>query len=498
MTGQVHGDLPSGMICVLPGWWQRVGGAERDMRRDEKGDIGRHAGEVADGQPHPTTTILSNTCYRMMFERNPIPMWVFDRNTLRFLTVNEAAVRQYGYSEREFLEMTIAEIRPQETVPALFHDVAMWRPGLQERAIWKHRRKDGSLIDVEIVCHDVEFDGAEAMLVAAYDVTDRQRAQEAARLAEEKYRAIFDNAVVGIFQHMPDGRPLHINPAFARMHGYDSPEQLLAEVSNAAAQLFVEPLRMAEIAQQAMEHGVVRSAELELYRRDRSRFWVMVNLRVVRDGSGAVQCFEGTAEDITARKAAEAQVEFLAYHDALTGLPNRMLFMDRLKNALAGARRKPTNLAVLFVDLDRFKYVNDSLGHSAGDEMLSEIAGRLRRCLREEDTVARVGGDEFLVMLREVSSRDEVEAAAERIREEITKSFTIQNQVLTMGCSIGISLCPDDEADGETLIRKADIAMYAAKDSGSNTVRSYTSEMDRRSEARRPIEGLLRPAQKSA
>jgi diguanylate cyclase (GGDEF)-like protein/PAS domain S-box-containing protein len=432
--------------------------------------------------------------YRVLFERNPIPMWVFNRKTLRFLAVNRAALRQYGYSETEFLGMTILEIRPEETVPTLIEDVGLRRRGLQERAVWKHRRKDGSIIAVEIVCHDLEFDRTEAMLVAAYDVTERQRAQEAARVAEEKYRAIFDQAVVGIFQHTSDGRPLNVNRAFAKMHGYDSPEQLLAEVSDAAGQLFVEPERMAEIVRAALETGIVRGAEVELYRRDRSRFWVMVNLRAVKDSSGALRLFEGTAEDITDRKAAEAQVKFLAYHDALTGLPNRMLFMDRLENALAGARRKPAKAAVLFLDLDRFKYVNDSLGHSAGDEMLQEIAARLRQCLREEDTVARVGGDEFLIMLREVASREEVEAAAGRIREWVTRSFTIQSHSLSTSCSIGISLYPEDGADGETLIRKADAAMYAAKENGSNDVRFFSGEMGRRAEAQLTIESEMRSA----
>jgi diguanylate cyclase (GGDEF)-like protein/PAS domain S-box-containing protein len=417
--------------------------------------------------------------YRMLFERNPIPMWLFDRKTLRFLAVNTAAIRQYGYSETEFLRMTILEIRPEETVPAVVEDMALRRRGLQKKGAWTHRRKDGSLLEVEIVCHDLEFEGAEAMLVAAYDVTDRQRAQEQARVAEEKFRAIFDNAVVGIFQHSPEGRPLNINRAFAKMHGYDSPEQLLAEVSD-AAQLFVQPERMAEIARGAMEEGLVRGAEVELYRRDRSRFWVMVNLRAVRDSSGAVQMFEGTAEDITDRKAAEAQVKFLAYHDALTGLPNRMLFMDRLENALAGARRKPAQAAIVFLDLDRFKDVNDSLGHAAGDTMLQEIAARLRHCVREEDSVARLGGDEFLILLREVSGRDEAETAAGRVLEEITRSFTIQSHTLTTSCSIGISLYPEDGGDGETLIRKADAAMYAAKESGHNSVRFFSTEMGRR------------------
>jgi diguanylate cyclase (GGDEF)-like protein/PAS domain S-box-containing protein len=463
----------------------------QDGKNGVKGRAKRIAGEplFRGGRFSP-----SDDLYRVLFERNPIPMWVFNRKTLRFLAVNRAALRQYGYSETEFLGMTILEIRPEETVPALIEDVGLRRRGLQERAVWKHRRKDGSIIAVEIVCHDLEFDRTEAMLVAAYDVTERQRAQEAARVAEEKYRAIFDQAVVGIFQHTSDGRPLNVNRAFAKMHGYDSPEQLLAEVSDAAGQLFVEPERMAEIVRAALETGIVRGAEVELYRRDRSRFWVMVNLRAVKDSSGALRLFEGTAEDITDRKAAEAQVKFLAYHDALTGLPNRMLFMDRLENALAGARRKPAKAAVLFLDLDRFKYVNDSLGHSAGDEMLQEIAARLRQCLREEDTVARVGGDEFLIMLREVASREEVEAAAGRIREWVTRSFTIQSHSLSTSCSIGISLYPEDGADGETLIRKADAAMYAAKENGSNDVRFFSGEMGRRAEAQLTIESEMRSA----
>ncbi|HVT97494.1 MAG TPA: sensor domain-containing diguanylate cyclase [Acidobacteriaceae bacterium] len=449
------------------------------QRNSKRGAEKPAASSVCERLCHGTCGRSGGGMYRMLFERNPIPMWVFDRKTLRFLAVNTAAIRQYGYSETEFLRMTILEIRPEETVPAVVEDMALRQRGLQKKGAWKHRRKDGSLLDAEIVCYDLVFEGAEAMLVAAYDVTDRQRAQEQARIAEEKFRAIFDNAVVGIFQHSPEGRPLNINRAFAKMHGYDSPERLLAEVSDAAAQLFVEPERMAEIARAAMEEGIVRGAEVELYRRDRSRFWVMVNLRAVRDSSGAVQVFEGTAEDITDRKAAEAQVKFLAYHDALTGLPNRMLFMDRLENALAGARRKPAQAAIVFLDLDRFKDVNDSLGHAAGDRMLQEIAARLRQCVREEDSVARLGGDEFLILLREVSGRDEAETAAGRVLEELTRTFTLQSHTLTISCSIGISLYPEDGADGETLIRKADAAMYAAKESGSNSVRFFSIEMGR-------------------
>jgi diguanylate cyclase (GGDEF)-like protein/PAS domain S-box-containing protein len=428
------------------------------------------------GQVDVPESSVEDSRYRWLFECNPIPMWVFDRDTLRFLAVNRAAIHQYGYSETEFLSMTIADIRPEETVPALLIDLAEQRRGLQERTAWKHRRKDGSPIDVEVVCHDVDFNGAKAMLVAAYDVTDRQRAQEAARRAEEKYRAIFNDAVIGIFQHTPEGRPVNVNRAFARMHGYDSPEELLAGVSNAAEQLFVEPERMASLTRAAVEQGVAQG-EVELYRRDRSRFWVMVHLRAVRNSAGEIMLFEGTAEDITDRKAAEAEVKYLAYHDALTRLPNRMLFSDRLENALARARRNGEEVAVLFLDLNRFKKINDSLGHAAGDAMLREIAKRFRECVREEDTVARVGGDEFVILLRSVTSRDEVECVAQRIMDAVGQPFPLKDKSLGISCSIGISLYPEDGADAETLIRNADAAMYSAKESRCNDVRFFAEKI---------------------
>ncbi len=181
----------------------------------QKGESGvaieAHGGAQGAGARAPGE---ADSCYRLLFERNPIPMWVFDRQTLRFLAVNQAALRQYGFSEAEFLGMTLADIRPEETVPALMQDLAEQLRGLQERSVWTHRRKDGSTLQAEIVCHDLEFDGADGMLVGAYDVTDREKAHEAARRAEEKYRGIFDNAVIGIFQHRPDGSPLNINQAF--------------------------------------------------------------------------------------------------------------------------------------------------------------------------------------------------------------------------------------------------------------------------------------------
>jgi PAS domain S-box-containing protein len=233
--------------------------------------------------------------------------------------------------------------------------------------------------------------------------------------AEEKYRAIFEDAVVGIFQITPEGRPLSINRALAQMYGYDSPEQFLAGVPNLVDQLFFNRERMKELKRRLDAEGVVRSAELEVYDKDRTKKWVLVNLRVVRDADGNILLYEGTVEDVTDHKVAEERVQFLAYYDALTGLHNRTFLRQVLAKALASTRRQDQKTAVLFLDLDRFKIINDSLGHSFGDLLLQQVAERLKRCVREEDTVARVGGDEFLIVLAALESVTEATIAAHRI-----------------------------------------------------------------------------------
>ena len=424
-------------------------------------------------------------------------MWVFDRQTLHFLAVNPAAVRQYGYSEEQFLRMTIADIRPAETVPELMLDVARRRPGLQEPEVWKHCRKDGTIIDVEVVCHDLEFQESKAMLVAAYDVTARAAGPGSSAAGGGKIPRDFRLRRCGNLPAHARRPAVNVNQAFAQMHGYDSPKALLAEVTNAATQLFVEPQRMMEAAEAAATQGIVRGAEVELYRKDRSRFWVMVNLRAVVDPAGKVVLFEGTAEDITDRKAAEAQVNFLAYHDALTGLPNRALFMDRLESALASARRREEKLAVLFLDLDRFKNINDSLGHSIGDQLLKVVAERLKESVREQDTVARLGGDEFLIMLNAADHAVDPALAAHRLMNAMTRPFIVQGHMLSTSCSIGVCVFPDQGEDGETLIKNADAAMYCAKDDGSNRVRVFADSMNRPGVARVTLENCARLASES-
>jgi diguanylate cyclase (GGDEF)-like protein len=199
--------------------------------------------------------------------------------------------------------------------------------------------------------------------------------------------------------------------------------------------------------------------------------------------------------DITERKEAEAKIQSLAYYDTLTGLPNRVLLQDRLGKALARARRQHEKVAVLFLDLDGFKVINDSLGHSVGDVVLKHVAERLQTCAREQDTVARLGGDEFVVVLTGVKEVSAVAIAAERIRKALTAEFVVLEHALHVSCSLGISVFPDHASDGGILVGHADAAMYRAKDSGRNNVQFFTADMNAEVMERLVLENSLRRAQ---
>src|SRR5438045_1450154 len=201
-----------------------------------------------------------------------------------------------------------------------------------------------------------------------------------------------------------------------------------------------------------------------------------------------------TVVDISDRKRAEEQIEFHAYHDVLTHLPNRRLFTDRLALGINRARRSGRSLAVMFIDLDHFKTVNDTFGHTAGDELLLEMSQRLRECIREDDTVARIGGDEFTIILSELRHPEDAAQVAQKILDMVQLPMTISGMPVEISASIGIALYPVDGFDVETLLRNADSAMYRAKESGRNNYQLCTDEMKTRAVERLSLETRLRKA----
>ena len=412
--------------------------------------------------------------------------------------VNGAFTTMTGYGKEEVLGKNPCLLKSGKQAERFY--AVLWST-ISSGKVWQgelvNRRKDGSTYTEEMTITPITRDAGNPAnryyIAIKQDVTARKHVEQALRQAEEDYRAIFEDAVIGIFQSTPAGRYTNVNPAMARMLGYESPQELVASITDISQQVYADPNCREELKRLLKEQGMVTKFESEVYRKDGSKMWFSANVRAVSK-DGVLVGYEGTNEDITARKVAEKQVQFLAYYDALTGLPNRTLFRDRLAKALAGARRQEYGVAILFLDLDRFKDINDSLGHSVGDLLLQQVAERLKTWVREQDTVARLGGDEFLIMLTDVKDVPDAAVAAQRLIDAMTAEFFVQGQSLKVSCSVGISIFPEHGADGETLINRADAAMYSAKDYGRNYFRFFTEDMNAQAVERLTLENSLRLA----
>ncbi len=326
------------------------------------------------------------------------------------------------------------------------------------------------------------------------DISEQVLAREAHAAAEARYRSIFEHSTEGIFQTTADGHYLGANPALARIYGYESPQEMMSSLQDISRQLYVDQTRREVFRQIMMEHDTVQGFEAQIRRRDGAVIWISENARAVHAPDGAFLYYEGTVQDITERKRYQEQLEHQASHDQLTGLPNRNLLNDRLQQAIHTAMRYSYFACVAFIDLDNFKYINDSLGHLVGDKLLIEIAQRLQSCVRTTDTVARYGGDEFVLLLNNHYSLGTIVKVLERVLEEIGLLVQVGEQELFVTCSIGVSLFPSDGDDAQALLRNADAAMYLAKERGRNNFQFYTKGLNAQATERVMLETALRRA----
>ena len=354
-------------------------------------------------------------------------------------------------------------------------------------AAWITQAQSGSLPKLQLAMLALGLMG----LCLGAVVTERKRAERAIRESEKRYRLLFERNLAGVFRTTLAGRFLECNQATASMFGYDSPKEVMAV---SVVNLYDTASDREALLTKLKSEKSVTNHEMRFRRKNGESAWAMLNVSLVDDDSGIANIVEGTLIDITERKIAEERVQSLAYYDALTGLPNRSLLRDRLSNALATARRQKHKVALLFIDLDRFKIINDSLGHSVGDLLLQDVAERLKSCTREGDTVARLGGDEFLIVLTHVNDIPGVAVSAERFMDAITTRFVIQGHSLSVGCSLGISIFPEHGADNDTLIKHADAAMYSAKDGGRNNFKFFSADMNAQTVERLALENGLRLA----
>jgi diguanylate cyclase (GGDEF)-like protein/PAS domain S-box-containing protein len=326
------------------------------------------------------------------------------------------------------------------------------------------------------------------------DITKRKNAETALREAERRYHGLFDNAIEGIFRTTVEGNYLDANPALAHIYGFDSPQELMACLRDIGRQLYVDPQRREEFMRIVKARGSVTGFESQVYRKNGDIIWISENARLVLGEDGRPTGYEGTVEDITERRLYQTRIERQANYDTLTGLANRSLLQDRLEQALLTATSFGTRIAVAFVDLDRFKYINDSLGHHVGDELLKEVAARVQSCVRECDTVARLGGDEFVLLINGHSGPDSVRSIMESLLTAISQPWIIEQGEFHVSCSIGVALHPEDGEDARALLKHADSAMYRAKDSGRNNYQFFTRELNTLMTERLEMEGQLRRA----
>ena len=356
-------------------------------------------------------------------------------------------------------------------------------PAVSERPFVERRRSASA----EQVWHDV-LQPVDRLL-RRYEESNRALAENS-----DSLRRLMAEAPVAMFRMKPDGQPLHANAQLARVCGLPSVESLIENVVHLGEFLAGDSGRWQELAT-GLEDARYHAFETEIASASGSRRWVQLHLRQVRSEDDRMMGYEGTAEDITEIKAERERIHRLAYYDRVTGLPNRALFEERFEAVLAEAQRRgDQTAALLLIELDRFKIINDSLGETFGDLLLEEIAARILAVTGDTSTVARISGTEFAVIVPDPPGAGVAEQVARRIVAELGRSFSLAGHTLNVSCNVGISLYPKDGTGVDALLKRADVAMYSARERGSNELRFFTEEMNDQIRRRLMLENDLRQA----
>lgn len=384
---------------------------------------------------------------------------------------NLAAERILGYTAEEVMGREFHKL----IIPERFHpDYQQGLDAFSETGYWPimgraleiaGTHKDGHEIQVEMSVAAVKHAGSWHAIAILRDIGERKRVEGQLKMGSR----VMTHAYEAIMITDADCRIEMVNPAFSELTGYTAAEAAgrtpsLLQSGRHDAAFF------ASMWQEIGEKGVWQG-EIWNRRKDGDIFPALLSVSTVKNGNGKVLNYIGIFSDITRSKESEQRLERLAFHDPLTGLANRLLFLDRLRQAIHQARRGREKLGVMFLDLDGFKEVNDTYGHHVGDVLLQQVAGRIQLLLREQDTVARLGGDEFTILIQGVKHTAEAAGIAEKVRAGLGQLYEVEGQVCTVGVSIGISSYPHDGDTAESLLEQADAAMYRAKQGGRNGFR---------------------------
>jgi len=399
-----------------------------------------------------------------------------------FTFFNDALCRQLGYSREELMGMNYRVYTPPEHVKKQSElNKQVYKTGNpNELFLMEQVRKDGKRILTESSVFPLRNEKEEVVGFRGIgrDVTERLQMEEALRRSEARYRAILEEIEEGYYEVDLAGNFTFVNDAACRQFGY-SRQELMG--MNYRIYVPKEDVKNVYRAWNKVYRTgeALRSFLFASIRKDGVQIFLENSISPLRNKEGKIIGFRSISRDITERKQFEQKLAEMATHDALTGLPNRILLSDRLMIGSALARRNGHRLAVLMLDLDRFKAVNDALGHSVGDELLKDVGQRLSGIMRKSDTISRIGGDEFVLVLPQISRIDDVTKFAQRILGAFQEPFVFGGHRLQVTTSIGIAVYPENGTDMENLLKNADSAMYSAKEQGRGIYKYYQDEDSR-------------------
>ena len=412
----------------------------------------------------------------------------------KFVYVSELYQKITGYTDKELIgKNSLNNIHPDDRENVRDQAIKCLKKESFEPYEYKFIKNNNQLRYILETVTPIIYKGERATLGSFMDITERKRMEEALIQSEGKYRNILENIQEGYFEVDLSGNFTFFNESMCRITGY--PKEKLTGTNYKQFSDEENSKKVFQVFNNVYKTGTPPEGfDWLIIRTDGTKRYIEASVSLQKDPLNKPNGFKGIIRDITERKLIEQELNHMATHDVLTGLPNRLMFSQLLNHAIQSAQRNKKQLAVLFIDLDRFKIINDSLGHEAGDRMLQEIANRFRQLLRSADIVGRLGGDEFIILIEDVNELSQVATLAHKILTTTIKPAVLMGEECRVTASIGISVYPTDGQDEQSLMKNADRAMYFAKEEGKNNYQFYSENIQSMANERLSIETNLRRA----
>ena len=470
------------------------------LYRDARGRPERMAGiliDISERVRREQRLTASEEKFATLFQASPDPIALTTVPDGRVVEINPSFTQVFGWQPEQVVGRTMLELKfwaDIEVRAALF--VKFYRQQKLDNEVADFLDRLGRKLTCVVSTRPIEIGSQSCILTSFRDISARQQAEAALKGSQEKFAKAFHSSPDAItITERDTGRYIEVNQGFSRLTGYQADEVIGRSASELS--VWADPQERVQMVQRLMQDGHVYHMEMHGRHRDGTIKLVEVSVEPIE--LNATPCLLLTARDISELKHAQAQVQHLAYHDSLTNLPNRALLLDRLTQQIALLKRHELRGALLFLDLDHFKHINDSLGHPVGDAVLKLVTARLEASVRQEDTVARLGGDEFVVLLSGLEGKRstvvrQARGVAEKLRQLLAEPMLLDGQRLQVTPSIGIALIPDHGDTPADLLKRADIALYRAKDSGRNCIQLFRNTMQKAASERLRLENDLRLA----